>query len=851
MKSLLLMLAIGTQMSMPTASSQESKGPDASLRVIPAPRVVEMSLRSFKVASSTRIVLGNSTTREDAFAAEQINRELAELKGHELRVVEELAVRKVSGNVIFIGTPKDPLALKLLGGERPAIKPEMKQEGYFLRSDRDAVVILGESAAGRFYGVMTLLQMIARERKSLVVSGAAVTDWPLEQVRGISDDISRGQVSTTDNFKKIIRFLARYKLNTYSPYLEDLFQFKNHPKIGKGRGALSAAEVKELDAYAKQYHVDLVPTFETLGHWENILQIPEYASYAEFPGAHTLNVSDERVYALLDEMIGELCAAFSSPYFNMGADESWDVGLGASKQRVAASDIATVHAEHYKRVFDIVRKYHKKPVMYGDVILNNPTILDKIPKDVVIVDWQYWVGWHYPSAVTFKDAGFPFIVSPAVENFTGPFPNYVNTFANVRQFNEDGYLNGAQGILTSNWNDYGGEALRELNYYGYAWTAECAWHPADADQVQFSKNFFLDFFGSPLAVEPARSVYAILSDPLNQMEWHELWRHPMLPLRQNPVNPLWRIQSIESTMPLAQDLLEKISSVATRNRDHVEYLRFITHLNEWFEEKLKAGIAIRSLTENAPPAANADSLSSAVIALSDSVVPDLMKLKEEFRRMWLTTNVDANLGLLLARYDRQAEYWNEKRDQVKNRQLWVDPLIESSWIYHPNAHPRWKDSSAVQVRTAYFRKTVEVPEAGDSGWLQLIGDTRVKVYFNGKELGEVTARRSLSLTVESQRVKMWNITPFLVKGMNVIAAEAENYDQFGSAGLNIDGIIRSGDTTVPVLSDQSWRVTDRPAGDWSGVDYNDSTWVHAAVFPYPAQVIRPEFDKGQASWIER
>lgn len=177
--------------------------------------------------------------------------------------------------------------------------------------------------------------------------------------------------------------------------------------------------------------------------------------YAEFPGAHTVNVSDEAVYTMLDDMIGQLSDAFSSPYFNMAADESWDVGLGANKDRVAASDLSTVHAEHYKRLFDIIRKHKKTPMMYGDVILNNPTILGKIPEDVVIIDWHYGAQDSFSSPSTFKSAGFSFIVSSAVWNFTGPFPNYVNTMINVRNLNRDGFWNGSLGVLTSNWNDYG------------------------------------------------------------------------------------------------------------------------------------------------------------------------------------------------------------------------------------------------------------------------------------------------------------------------------------------------------------------------------------------------------------
>ena len=53
---------------------------------------------------------------------------------------------------------------------------------------------------------------------------------------------------------------------------------------------------------------------------------------------------------------------------------------GANKERVAKSGLASVHAEHYKRIADIVKKYGKKPMMYGDIILNQPEILGRIPE---------------------------------------------------------------------------------------------------------------------------------------------------------------------------------------------------------------------------------------------------------------------------------------------------------------------------------------------------------------------------------------------------------------------------------------------------------------------------------------
>jgi hypothetical protein len=830
----------------------QANDPLAVLRVIPTPQEIVRHGGNFKLSAQTRIILSEHSRPEDRFAAEQINERLSELNGPRLKVSTEESIRKLSANYIFLGAPQSALAKEFLRTRGLKIRAELKDEGYVLDVSNDGIVILAEAPSGRFYGVMSLLQTLGRDKKSIVEPRITVYDWPLQKVRGITDDISRGQVSTQENFKKIIRTLAHYKLNVYSPYLEDMFVFKKHPQIGKNRGALSLAEVKELDAYAAKYHVELIPIFETLGHWENILAQPEYVKYAEFPGAHTVNISDERVYKMLDEMIGELSMAFSSPYFNMAADESWDVGLGASKERVAQSDLATVHAEHYKRLVDILKKYRKKPLMYGDIILNNPAILEKIPKDIVIVDWQYGVADRYPSPDVFRSAGFPFIVSPAVWNFTGPFPNYLNTFVNVQNFNRDGYLNGSRGILTSNWNDYGGEALRELNYYGYAWTAECAWQPLKADVSSFNRNFFTEYFGSDEAAPVAQNVYALLATPANLYSWHELWRHPMLPLRTSGANYLWRVQSIESTMPLVEEQLAELERVATRNKDQVEYLRFIAEMNRWFASKLRLGEKIRKLTSSLSPTADRDSVRGATLALLRDIVPPLIALKERFRKLWLTTNVPANLPLLLARYDQQAGYWQEKLAEVEQGELWVDPVIESQWIYHPRSNPRKRDSSATQVPKAFFRKSFTLEQSTDNARLQLLGDTDAKLWLNGKELGEVFARPSLSLTVEHQRVRTWDISPYLLVGKNVISVETANYDSFGSAGINIYSEIQTGNrSTLKVISDSTWKVSDIVLGGWQTNAFEDSSWALATAKPYPLPVIRPNLARGRSSWIER
>ena len=821
--------------------------------ILPVPQKVTAASGQFKISSATKIVIGRNTPQMN-FIAEQVNEELLELNETQLNVVPEESLRKLTANYIFIGSPSTKYGKQLLKQRNGTLTPEMKTEGYFLDVNRNGVAVIAESEKGMLYGVMSLLQIIHAEKRTLAVPGGTILDYPAQKVRGITDDISRGQTSTPDNFKKIIRFLARYKMNVYSPYIEDIFQFKNHPDIGKNRGALTHKEWREIDAYAKKYGVEIIPIFETLGHWENILLDPKYSGFGEFTGAQTINVSDEKALALLDGMIGEVASCFSSPYFNIAADESWDVGLGANKERVMKSDIATVHAEHYKRVFAMVKKYGKIPLMYGDVVLDHPEILTKIPKDVTFVDWHYGTAFDYPSPEIFKTAGFQYIVSPAVWNFTGPFPNYLNTFMNIQYLTQEGFRNGSLGVLCSNWNDFGGEALRELNYYGYAWTAECAWNPMNVDRTSFDEKFFTDFYRVS-ETEKIQTVYAILSDPANQYHWYELWRHPMLPNRDNMIwevrLPLMqRMQSIRSTMPFVLRLLGELKEDVKRNNSQLADLEFAARMNLWFADKIEAQEKIKLLVKQKDSTTVPSELASKITALSDGVVTGLGEVRSEFQKVWKMTNAPEGLDRLLLRYDRQTAYWNEVKQKALAGDFDFNPELKSQWIYHPKADPNGTDT--MKAPHVYFRRTLNIAGNVRDGKIQLLGDTWAKLFVNGKFAGEVYARRSLSLIVESERAKIFDVTPLLHDSVNTIAVEAQNFQEKGSAGMNVYGMIETTDgKSVEITSDSSWSVSEVPSVGWNDNSSGGSPWVQAFPKKYSVPVVAPNISTGRTSWFER
>lgn len=137
-----------------------------------------------------------------------------------------------------------------------------------------------------------------------------ILDWPDLLIRGISDDVSRGQAPTVQELKREMKLWSQYKINTYAMYIEDIIRTPSHPQIGADRGAYSSEEILEIVQYAKSRYITIFPIIETLGHMDNILTLPEYSSLGEFSGSHCLSIANGNIYPFLREYISEICAYF-------------------------------------------------------------------------------------------------------------------------------------------------------------------------------------------------------------------------------------------------------------------------------------------------------------------------------------------------------------------------------------------------------------------------------------------------------------------------------------------------------------------------------------------------------------
>ncbi|GAH82498.1 unnamed protein product, partial [marine sediment metagenome] len=231
---------------------------------------------------------------------------------------------------------------------------------------------------------------------------------------------------TIENLKKFIKELSHFKINHYFlVYINDMFRFSNHPEIWKDRGGYSKEDIIELQDFAKKHFIELTPIFQTIGHWDNILSNPNYWKYGEFPGSNSLNIANENIYELLDEMIGELSIAFKSEHFHIGADESWDVGKLASKNLVENIGFGQAYLNHYKKVYDIVKKYgYKKVIIYHDILYKYKEVLEGLPKDMIIMYWKYNTNKNHPIIKKIKKYNFPLIVSPSIMDYNRIFPSF-------------------------------------------------------------------------------------------------------------------------------------------------------------------------------------------------------------------------------------------------------------------------------------------------------------------------------------------------------------------------------------------------------------------------------------------
>ncbi len=516
--------------------------PAQPLKLIPMPREVSAGATQ-SLADGLQINCAAPCAPEDSFAIDDFKAYLA---------AQGVAVNTTSAVNILVARYGSPLANSIYseaassgaaaqgGSATPAEMPgEMKPEGYAIIPDGKGLALTAASDAGIFYALQTVKQLVTGSGANAVLHTATIRDWPAMKYRGLDDDLSRGPVPTLDFQKKLIRTIAAYKINLYSPYFEHTAAYAADPLLAPPGGGISASDAAALVAYARLYHVTVVPEQEAFGHLHNQLLWEQLQPLAETPHGAVLAPGQPGSLALIKQEFTELAAEYPGPFLHIGADETVDLGVGQTKPDVDARGLAPVYLDFMQQIATALQPLHRRLLFWGDIAQDSPDLLKALPQS--FKDETIAVAWGYNPEprgfarllTPFINAGFETWVSPSVHNFRVVYPDYNLALANIQQFTRDGQQLGSTGQLNTIWND-DGEGLINQDWYGVLFGAAAAWQPGESSIEQFQQSYAQVFHGDAsgalnqaqlelMAAHKVLKDQAQVGDATNALFWLDPW----------------------------------------------------------------------------------------------------------------------------------------------------------------------------------------------------------------------------------------------------------------------------------------------------------------------------------------
>lgn len=304
------------------------------------------------------------------------------------------------------------------GKNRIILKIDSKnthREGYTLNVSPSAIRIEASSAAGVFYGLQTLLQLIpVDETETAEIPCVEITDYPRFGWRGLMLDVSRHWF-TKQEVEQYIDQMARYKYNTLHLHLSDdqgwRIEIKSLPQLTQhgawrvartGRwgeylpalagepttygGFYTQDDMREIIRYAADHYITILPEIDIPAH--SLALISSYPNlsctglpYSVNPGSrgpvredNALCIGNDSVFLILDKIFTEIAALFPNPYIHIGGDEAYK-GFWADcpkcKKRMADEHLKNVdelQSYFVKRMEKMLKEKGKKLIGWDEIL---------------------------------------------------------------------------------------------------------------------------------------------------------------------------------------------------------------------------------------------------------------------------------------------------------------------------------------------------------------------------------------------------------------------------------------------------------------------------------------------------
>ncbi len=368
----------------------------------------------------------------------------------------------------------------------------LRGQSYRLTVGDAGVTIRSSDPAGAFYAFMTLAQLPERDGGSWRLPCVDIADAPALPWRVLSDDVSRGPLPTMAYFRERIRTIAAFKMNAYSPYMEHVFVSPSDPLPAPLDG-ITPSQLHELSRYAARFHVTLIPEQQTFAHMHNTLRVEQYAQAAEFPHGFLLAPNAPAGSAYLERIIAQERAAIGpTPFFHIGSDETATLGEGKTATYVSEhGGRSAVYAQHVTDMAALVAP--SRVMLWDDGIEADPSIMARIPRSSVIINWHYGAQASFRPFIERIAAGhLDQMVAPGANNWNEIYPDLDAAIPSEERFITQGIAAHVFGLFQTVWHD-DGETLYEATWYPVLFAGSVAWSGSSSG---FGDDFARAFFGT-------------------------------------------------------------------------------------------------------------------------------------------------------------------------------------------------------------------------------------------------------------------------------------------------------------------------------------------------------------------
>ncbi len=638
--------------------------------ILPQPQKISYGIGEFLIKNVT-IGFAFKPAAEDRFAAQELARILADAGSGKVLIKEGIIT---APTIIFKRTGGvDPLPAV---GEKPGAS---SRESYIIKVTPKNISITAVSSAGLYYAVQTLRQLIEGSGSKSVIPAVEIEDWPSLAYRGFMMDMSHMQFPKVEEIKNQIDFLARWKTNQYFFYSEASIELEGYPLL-MANARYTKQQIKDIIAYAKARHIDVVPNMELYGHLHDLFKLEHYSDLSVNPYGGEFKPKDPRVKPLLNDWITQISKLFPSPFFHIGFDETWVIELEAKKLNQTADEL---YLEMLNQTTDMVEKQGKQPLVWADMLQKFPSIIPKMSPKVTAVPWHYFPlkEAEYDTLLSpFSKTGIPMIVQTASINWHWFYPAFEVSFQNVDLLIKAGRKYNAVGYIQSGWTD-DPQTLMRLSWPDMAYGSIASWQSEPINQPSFFQKYTKIIYPASLAstVEKAHSALmrseSLIRKAVGQTD-NALWDDPFsvksLKMYESNKENLHkgRLAAEEAQIYLRDALKSGIDTtslftmlVGAKELDLLAlkylYAGSIAEMHKRYSKK-------RDLKEFRMIMGEITAYyHSKTVDLFDAIV----ETKEMFRQAWLNEYTSFRLGIPMAKFDMELQYWfkvQKRLDTLRN-----------------------------------------------------------------------------------------------------------------------------------------------------------------------------------------